>query len=167
VTHVEDGGLVDRCVNVVATVGAICSKYQPCGAGLSCVGARLFADAGVRNEGACVPDATDAGAACDSRLRTDAGCVARFGLFCSPATEQCTPVTPVAEGLQCGGLDGGVERAVCSLGASCLSGVCVAPVGLGVACDTTLGPLCARPLRCVTDGGSTGSCVALDPSACQ
>lgn len=168
-SRVENGAVALRCQAVVTAVGATCDRYQPCGAGLSCVGASTYPDAGVRAEGTCQVSGTDAGVGCDTRLRTDAGCSPQAGLFCSRATETCAAVTVVAVGAPCGSLDGGTQRGVCDLGAVCLgaSPACAAPVGLGQACDSSLGPSCQRPLRCVGDGGTAGTCLAQDPSACN
>lgn len=169
VSHIEDGGVALRCAALVTAAGRPCDRYHPCGAGLSCVGASTFPDAGVRAEGTCQASGIVAGAACDSRLRTDAGCSAQAGLFCASSSELCTPVTPVPVGAPCGSLDGGTQRGVCDLGAVCLGAptVCTAPVALGQACDSSLGPTCQRPLRCVGDGGTAGTCVAEDPSVCN
>ncbi len=166
-SRIEDGGVALRCQAIVTAVGGTCDHYTPCGEGLSCVGSLLFADAGVRAEGTCLSAGADAGVACDPRSRTAPGCVSQVGLFCSSASLTCEADTPVAAGEACGAFDGGVARGICTLGASCLGGVCVSPVALGAACDLDLGPLCQRPLRCVTDGGSTGSCFALDPVMCN
>lgn len=117
--------------------------------------------------GTCEAEGSDAGVGCDSRLRSDAGCSPQAGLFCSAVTETCTPDAFVPAGAACGSADGGTQRTVCTLGAGCFSGVCVAPVTLGQACDSSLGPSCARPLRCVGDGGTAGVCLAQDPSVCN
>lgn len=167
ISRVEDGGVTLRCQAIVTAVGGQCDHYVPCGEGLSCVGSQLFLDAGVRTEGTCQTSGADAGIACDPRQRTAPGCVAQDGLFCSTASLTCEVDTPMAAGGGCGSIDAGTSRGICTLGASCLNATCVAPAALGAACDLDLGPLCQRPLHCVTDGGSTGSCFALDPTMCN
>ena len=83
----------------------------------------------------------------------------------------------VAAGAGCGGPStADVVRSSCRAGACYTdtgqaaepqTGTCKADVGAGAACDTTLGPACKPPGRCVTGASSSaGTCMTPDPTAC-
>jgi hypothetical protein len=68
-------------------------------------------------------------------------------------------------------IDGGIatncaDRGFCQTGASG-PGVCLAVAADGTACDTSNGPYCEPPARCITTGGDTsGTCQLLGSAVC-
>ncbi len=163
------------CAVPVATAGA-CDDARPCGVGLTCVG-----KIGT-NPGACQPEATTAGAACDLKKAKGAGCQAELGLHCGP-DDHCVADALVAPPAACGRLvdadsgaaDGGdagpgtFTVARCLGGAACApTGMCIAPAADGAACDRVNGPSCLAPARCVsaTDASTAGTCLLPGAAAC-
>ena len=148
-------GATPTCQVPVADGGA-CSRDQPCIEGDACVGATMTA------MGTCHAQATAVGAACDARLMTMANCNPADGLTCDSATSTCVTEMLAGVGQQCGLV--GTVLVGCSSGASCVrpsgsqTGTCVAPAADGAACDTAAGPFCTFPAKCVTTGGTAGTC---------
>lgn len=125
-----------------------CSKSAPCGGGLSCVGATGTAN------GTCMPEGTTAGAACDVARKTAPGCSASAGLTCDSGSKMCVTQPLVAAGQPCGvtgtTFTGCLAGATCFFAAGSNMGTCMAPAADGGACDTTLGPDCEFPARCIS-----------------
>ncbi len=152
--------------------GASCSRTAPCGTGFTCVGA-VFAGMNP-TPGSCMADGTTAGAACDPTARTGAGCERAIGLFCNTMSKTCTTVTYAADGAACGeGTDGNLTDCAggncygSTNGAMPTMGTCKANAADGAACDTSAGPDCLAPARCVTASGSTaGTCMLANASQC-
>jgi len=147
--------------------GGSCDDSSACGPGFTCIGNTPAAN------GTCTAVATAVGANCDL---ADAGtrCDGRLGLYCNvPEGRVCDRVGNAAATLACGTIDGGVID--CTAGAFCQrpgnsrSGVCIAPASESSACDETSGPTCSTPARCVltTAGGTTGTCITTNPTACN
>jgi hypothetical protein len=65
-----------------------------------------------------------------------------------------------------GGSDAGNGDAGASVSTT---GTCLAAAPAGSACDPTNGPTCVLPAKCViaTEGGTTGVCTQVVPSACH
>jgi hypothetical protein len=152
----------NTCV-VPAAVNTPCGKGAPCGYELSCVGATATA------MGMCQTSGTTAGATCDPKLATAAGCAEALGFYCNGTTKQCEMVSFASGGQSCGTLDGADGgRVDCSGAARCIASetgdggtgpsTCVAPASEGSACLTTnTGPGCLGPDHCVTGDGGAGS----------
>ena len=147
--------------------GGSCDDSSACSPGFTCIGNSPAAS------GTCTAVATAVGANCDL---ADAGtrCDGRLGLYCNvPQGRVCEQVGNAAATLACGTIDGGVID--CNAGAFCQrpgnsrSGVCIAPASESSACDETNGPTCSTPARCVltTAGGTTGTCITTNPTACN
>jgi hypothetical protein len=154
---------------VEGAVGAACSRANPCGFGLSCVGSTMTA------MGSCMSMGTTVGAACDVQLKTAPACNRTYGLWCNTGPKTCTAVTFVAAGAACGqGTDGNLTDCKASsecfgatFGMNPVMGTCMAPAADGAACDTMAGPPCTAPARCVTAAGSTaGTCTLADATKC-
>ena len=147
--------------------GAACSKDAPCAAGFSCSGA-----AGATT---CVAEVTMEGAACDFKKTMGVDCSRDAGLFCT-SKNVCAALTVGKIGEACG-YDKTTDTSVeCSAGADCLAAtpggkdkVCTAPAADGAACDSTNGPFCQTPARCLaTAAGSTvGTCQLPDLTLCK
>ena len=145
--------------------GGQCSKDLPCTEGQSCVGATMTA------MGTCMPQGTTVGASCDARQMTGPNCSPAAGLTCGTTTNQCAIQPLVAAGQPCGVTNGLFVG--CLAGASCkratgsATGTCVAPAADGAACDSTNGPSCTTPAKCVISGtGTAGTCQLLGSQAC-
>jgi hypothetical protein len=119
--------------------------------------------------------ASAVGATCDPTARTAPGCDRSRGLFCNATSKTCTAVTFAANGAACGvGADGnlidctgGVCYGSTIGGANPTMGTCKSDATDGAACDTTNGPGCVAPARCVTGAGSTaGTCTLPDATKC-
>ncbi len=147
--------------------GGSCGDSSVCTPGLTCI---LGAGA---DAGTCVPLATTVGASCDL---ADGGtrCDGRQGLYCNvPEGRVCDRVADATATFACGTIDGGVID--CTAGAFCQrpgtsrSGICVAPAAEGGPCDTSSGPGCSSPARCVLSsaGATTGTCVTTNPTVCN
>ncbi len=155
-------GTLQTCYTPGASGGA-CGKDHPCGHALSCVGATATVD------GTCDVAATTAGTTCDPNRKTAPDCDASSGLGCDAATLKCIAATYVANGqacdnklLQCPG--GG--RCVFASGAA--TGTCHIAATEGEPCDTSAGPPCLSPARCVwaDAAGTAGTCRLPDPVSC-
>lgn len=153
-----------KCM-VPSGAGAACGKgLAPCGTELSCIGATAT------KQGACTADATTVGAACDPKSETAPDCDKAKGLYCDKTTKKCAQAAVAQPGSPCG--------AVGDLGTICTGGsVCIVPSGTktgtctplakdGAACDTTLGPTCLAPARCVITSGTAGTCQLPDATKC-
>ena len=150
-------------------MGAACGRSAPCGSGLSCVGASTTA------MGTCQPAGSNVGVTCDTRQLTAPGCNGELGLYCNKVTLKCALETYAAAGQPCGtdATSGNVTG--CASGGSCIGasstalGMCVAAALDGAACDTTNGPPCLSPARCITGGGAstTGTCLLEDATTCH
>jgi hypothetical protein len=125
--------------------------------------------------GTCMQAGTTVGATCDPRTRTGPGCEGALGLYCNAMMLKCASETFAAANAACGTntTDGSVTG--CSGGGQCVGatatamGTCKAPAADGQACDTTNGPPCLAPARCVTGGGTatTGTCQLNDAAMCH
>ena len=166
------------CAALVATAGACLTNANPCQAGYACVGD----DETNATAGICQLQANTVGAACDRSRKTAANCDAEFGLTCVPAAAvgTCQAITLVGAGQTCG-VQGSAPitgEALCSAGGLCVkanasdtTNTCVAAAADGAACDsdTTVGPPCLLPAKCVatTAGTTAGTCVVPDATKCQ
>lgn len=162
-------GMAMTCITEGAA-GASCSRAMPCGAQLSCVGTLSMGASGT-----CMAAGNTVGAACDPTSRTAPGCDRSIGLFCNATSKTCTAVTFAANGAACGvGSDGNLIDCIAGVcygsvigGTMPMMGTCKANAADGAACDTTNGPGCIAPARCVTASGSTaGTCTLSDASKC-
>jgi hypothetical protein len=152
-----------------AGMGAQCSRAQPCGSGLSCVGASMTV------MGTCQPTGNNAGVTCDPRQQTAPGCNGEIGLYCNRVTMKCALTTYTAAGQPCGTDMTSGNVTGCASGGMCVGasatalGMCVAPAADGAACDTANGPPCLAPARCINGGGATtaGNCQLEDATACH
>jgi len=158
--------VTNLCVAPVASGGS-CADNSVCAPGTGCIGNSPTA------AGTCLALATTQGAACDPN---DGGprCDGRLGLYCNvPEGRICDRIVNAAPTQECGTVDGGVID--CIAGGFCQrldggrSGTCIAPVGNGLDCDTTDGPTCAVPARCVLSivGGTSGICQTTNPAVCN
>jgi hypothetical protein len=155
-----------------AAQGSQCNKTQPCGAGLSCVGATTT------TFGTCQPAVETAGATCDPQTKTGAGCDRNQLLTCNSVSKQCESVQLVGAGQSCGTVND--QAVICSGAGTCVavdagapdggtSEICVAAASDGGPCDLVQGPFCLNPERCVltTASATAGVCQFSDPSQCQ
>ena len=153
-------------------MGGTCDIDHPCGADLGCVRA-----SGTAASGTCQPLGTSVGAACNDLNVGMATCDANQGLFCN-GTSQCAMTTTAAAGAACGPMSMRSSDAVCTGGASCptvtagTARTCLAPAMDGQPCDTSAGPGCIAPSRCVlsasgADAGTMGTCQVFNPTACH
>jgi hypothetical protein len=147
--------------------GGQCNRDNPCDFGLSCVGSTRAV------MGSCMPAVTMAGGKCDPNQQTGPGCERQQGLFCNAMSKTCTAVVYAAGGAVCGlGSDGNFTD--CSagdcigytLGANPMPGQCKAKVNEGSACDTSVGPFCMPPAKCITTNGTAGTCALADGNKC-
>jgi hypothetical protein len=117
---------------------------------------------------------------CDGTRATAPLCELDFGLYCPPATDECAKATLAMAGQMCGVIpstsDGGAPPplAICVGGAACEPGTgttsaCLAPAADGDTCDTTTGPPCLDPARCVStvDASPSGTCAILETTTCD
>jgi hypothetical protein len=176
------GGL--RCVNQVCVIegaaNADCGDGAPCGPSLSCVGAKGA------TLGKCMAAVVAADSTCDPAHKTGPGCDNDLGLYCDPSTSKCVAYTFANDGQPCGEVAGGLVA--CTAGTCILasagdagldagdggdntpkSGTCKALALEGSACDTANGPVCEGPAKCIitVDGGTTGTCMLVDPTTCM
>jgi hypothetical protein len=149
--------------------GGDCDRDHPCGFGLSCVGA----NAKMMVMGKCMAAPTTAGAACDPTQQTAPGCERQAGLFCNTMSKTCTALAFGNDGDTCGvGSDGNFtdcKQGDCigfTLGAMAMPGQCKAKAAEGDGCDTTFGPFCLAPAKCVTTNGTAGTCTLADGNMC-
>lgn len=174
------GGLIcvratTTCV-IAAAQSAPCDDTQPCAAGLDCVrtiAPDAGADAGAPSNGICQPAGASVGAACRAGSVNEPACDKALYLTCERKTRQCAADLFAAPGAACGESDAGTTD--CTSGSLCAppgdkTGTCLATAAEGAACDTTNGPTCLAPARCIgtsVDGGVTGTCTLADPSTCR
>ena len=162
----------DTCESVVSLNGA-CDSTHPCDSGLACVGSTATM------MGTCQMGGAMPGVACGNNAAMTA-CDNSLGLYCAgPAgSKTCMPIALVGDGMSCGLLADG-SRVDCMAG-DCYTatgaatgsavGTCKASVvetAANPACDTTLGPGCLAPARCVVAaGGTAGRCVVPVATMC-
>lgn len=151
--------------------GTACGAFSNplCAAGLTCAGASSTTGAG----GTCEPALGTSGTTCGSK-NMGLGCDGSMGLWCMGHTGSeatCGSVIYAGDGVPCGYVPGGVAectRGTCyssggpyfTFTGATTTGVCKAYASDGAACDTSSGPGCLSPARCVTAGGATaGTCI--------
>ncbi len=149
------------CVSEVTKTGDMCDADIPCAAGFSCVGAKAESATVAATEGTCQPSVGTAGAACDPKRKTSAGCDATRGLACDPTSMVCIAIQIADAGAPCdNNLTLCSSAATCVIPAGTTAGTCVAAAADGAPCDTVSGPNCLILSRCVVTGaGSAGTCV--------
>jgi hypothetical protein len=146
------------CV-VEGAMGAKClPASSPCGPGLSCVGS----NAAMMIMGTCQTQGTMAGTTCDTKDQTAPTCDATLGFACNAMTKKCDAIVYADPGKPCGTMMDGshVEcsgSGLCSIPAMMTIGTCIAPATDGAACDTSTGPPCLSPARCILTGGDMGT----------
>ena len=157
----EKGLVCDKNTNLCAQPALqnqTCNKTIPCAHGLACVGAVN------NNNGRCELEVTTLGGTCDFTRRNLPSCNADLGLTCSHATNKCVMQPIVAVGKTCGQVNS-VDTA-CIGGTHCFipqnqtSGKCVGDAAEGMPCNTSVGPDCFFPARCIwaTATGPAGTC---------
>jgi hypothetical protein len=173
------------CSTYAAQGGACLTGKQLCAAGLACVGD----DPTNSTMGTCQTTGTSVGAACDATRKTAATCNTDMGLVCIPtkkgsAVGTCQKIQLVGSGAMCGDIGAApiTGYADCAAGGVCIkqltdagtaanTGVCSPPAADGAACDsdTTKGPPCLTPAKCVptSDGGTAGTCTLPNPATCK
>jgi hypothetical protein len=164
------------CVGSPKTCQALVAGGQPCdgatcSAGYNCVGT----DTVNMGAGTCEMAGATVGTACGTGTPQ---CAGPLGLACSGpnGSKTCMMITYGADGAACGPSTADVVRALCTAGGCYTAtgqaseadpGTCKADVDPGSACDTTVGPACKPPGRCVVVPNSTaGTCMTPDPSIC-
>ncbi len=183
-------GATSTCAAVVSSNGA-CDETRPCDRGLSCVGS----NAKTMTAGTCQTAGTRTGVACGGSMPgcdgtrslycrgpggaktcepvgfggtvtdSDGGLTASDGgaMGASPAGSPCGQLP---DGTRVGCVAGGCYTDT-GPASSTDMGACKPFAGDGDACDTTVGPGCMAPARCVTAAGSTaGTCVIPQASMC-
>jgi hypothetical protein len=146
------------CENYVH-LGGVCNDQFPCGVDLACVGATANA------MGTCQAPSSTAGGTCP--------CDGTQGLSCDSTSMKCVATPFVAAGMPCGRVNGvfvgcagaGVCYAATHVAGAGETGQCQTPAADGAACDTTVGPPCLSPARCVTTSGTAGAGTCLVPGA--
>jgi hypothetical protein len=147
--------------------GSACGAYSNplCETDLTCAGASSVTGVG----GTCEPALQTLGALCGSK-DMGLGCDTTRGLWCTAVPDQqasCSGLMYAGDGMPCGYVSSGVV-AVCAAG-TCYSsggpyftytgttqtGTCKAFAADGATCDTSAGPGCMSPARCVAARGST------------
>ena len=168
------------CAAYVGSGGSCLTGVHPCEAGFACVGD----DPTTSTNGSCVPLAASVGADCDGARKTMPNCSGEIGLACIPtakgsAVGTCQMVQLAGSGATCGDVGAMPITGVidCEAGGECVKtgsatmGTCVAPAADGAACnsDTTVGPPCLAPAKCVPTGsGSTiGTCTLPNATTCH
>jgi hypothetical protein len=163
---------VDLCESFSTTS---CGPTQPCGAGLSCVGATSSAP------GTCEAAVETAGNVCDPTQKKGPACDRNALLTCSSSKNSCVALALVSAGAPCGVVNG--ASVLCAAAGTCVTTAadagpdggdagtvsnCQAAATDGLPCDLTKGPYCIAPARCiVTGGGTSGTCAFVDPTKCQ
>lgn len=144
---------------------AQCNQTAPCGNGFTCVGTTN------NTPGRCQPEITALDGQCDVRHNQRADCSTDDGLACSGNTNRCVALGLAQAGGKCDFVNN--VKTVCTGGAACIEangatvGTCVAPAGDGSACDTSKGPDCLTPARCVPTSGTAGTCELPGLLVCQ
>jgi hypothetical protein len=158
------------CEDVVSLNGS-CDSTHPCDNGLACVGDTSTV------AGSCETAGTATGASCGGGSMP--GCDGTMGLYCGGAAgaKTCMAIALVGTGQACGVLADGTHAActrgdcytATGLAGSGEMGTCKDAVDAPSACDTTLGPGCLAPARCVVSGdaGTAGTCVVPVGSMCS
>ena len=147
--------------------GTACGPSEPCGFSLTCV-----TPSGAMT-GRCQATGANVGVACDQKQVTGPGCDEEAGLACDGTTSTCIDLAYAAAGQLCGNVSGTVVA--CDGASECFgasgttTGTCEALARDGSACDTSAGPGCMSPARCVAGGGAVtaGTCVLPSSRACQ
>lgn len=170
-----------KCVAWAASGAACLTGYNPCGAGLSCVGD----DEATMTMGTCQAAGATVGAACQTTRKSVAGCYGDLGLVCiAPAGANgmgtCVAIAIVGNGAPCGDTGTPVTGyAVCGTSGLCkkavstdTTGTCVAAAADGAACDSnpSIGPPCLSPAKCVPPAGSSGTagtCTVPNAATCM
>jgi hypothetical protein len=178
----DDGGLASSglCQPFVALNGSCLTGYHPCQNGLACVGD----DEATMTNGTCQTQGATVAAACDATRKTAANCDTNLGLACIPTAKgsgvgTCQTITLVAAGATCGdigaapitGVADCTSGGLCQKAAGATSGTCVAAAADGAACDndSSVGPPCLTPAKCVVPSGSqgtAGTCMVPDAASC-
>jgi hypothetical protein len=143
-----------------------CNPTIPCAHALACVGSINGSN------GRCELEVTTLGGSCDFTRRNLPSCNIDVGLTCSHATNKCVMQPIVAAGKTCGQVNS-IDTA-CIGGTHCFiprnqtSGKCVADAPEGMACNTSAGPDCFFPARCMwsTATGPTGTCQLPGTTSC-
>jgi len=178
---IPSGANTGKCAAPVASAGTCLTGSSPCQAGFACVNDNETNG----TTGTCQPQASTVGAACDRSRKTAANCDFEFGLTCIPTAAgsgvgTCQAMSLVAAGHTCGIMGSApvTGEAVCNAGGQCVkvnttddTGTCVAAARDEAACnsDSTIGPPCLPPAKCVspTAGSTAGTCVVPDATQCQ
>jgi hypothetical protein len=163
------GQICESATNLCQTPGKAgdpCDAGHTCYSDLSCVGSTAT------TMGVCQTNAATVGAACD----THTPCDGTVGLHCqsSSGMKTCVATMYVGDGMPCGTVGGTFVS--CGAAGSCYTstgiagsgeaGTCKAAAADGAACDTVVGPPCLSPARCMTSGGTSGTCAAPDAKVC-
>ena len=151
---------------VPGTANSSCNEAAPCGNGFSCVGTTK------NNPGSSKAEQITSGGACDPNHNTRSGCSGDAGLVCNENNNTCVNEPRVAAGQPCGVINGiknaCLAGATCVIAANQVKGTCVAPAADGAACNTSTGPDCFFPARCIptTSGGTAGTCQLPGSASC-
>jgi hypothetical protein len=170
------------CAAFVKSGGACLTGFNPCQAGLACVGDDQLA----MTMGTCQPAGATVGAACQTTRKKAANCDNDLGLVCiattaTPTIGTCQAIKLVAAGQPCGDMGTPpTSFAECTAGGRCnkesptdLMGTCVAAAADGADCDndpTGTNAPCLAPAKCVVTPGSPGTagkCTVPDAAACM
>ncbi|MGD0525380.1 MAG: hypothetical protein ABSE49_09565 [Polyangiaceae bacterium] len=151
--------------------GASCGKGAVCASGFSCEGA----DESKGVMGTCQASLTTSGATCDPNQQTTPACDRDSLLTCNTQTKTCATLAIAGGGQPCGTNDVNDQTAVCGTDGTCtgastgVPGTCTAAAADGQPCDLVNGPGCLTLSRCIAsgDGGTAGTCQALNPMGCQ
>lgn len=148
------------CVREDPKAGDACDADTPCGSGFSCVRSKAMTTTAAAVQGVCQPAMETAGATCDAKKKTSAGCDPAKGLTCDPTSMLCVAAVVASAGQACDD-----DLTFCSSAATCViptgatMGTCVAAAADGAACDTANGPSCLTLSRCIVTGaGTSGTC---------
>jgi hypothetical protein len=180
---VADAGVPTEgvCAAWVPSGGACLTGYNPCEAGLACVGD----DPTKMTMGTCQAAGATAGAACQTTRATMPNCDGSIGLTCiaPPAMNgmgTCVAISVVGAGAACADIGSPTTGyAVCGTSGLCKKeaptdtmGTCVAAAADGAACDSdpAIGPPCLSPAKCVAPMGSpgtAGTCTVPNPTTCM
>jgi hypothetical protein len=153
-----------ECVTPVGASGS-CNDSSACGPGLTCIG-----NTGT-TLGTCRPLASTVGASC-SLADGGSRCDARTGLYCNAVEGRvCELAATASANQECGNIDGGAvdctANSFCQRTSGSSTGTCIPPAVDGTACDTSNGPVCATPSRCVLSSATTGICQTTNPATCN
>jgi hypothetical protein len=161
---------LSQCSPYVADGAECLGGVNQCFWGSVCVGS----DTATMTMGTCQVQGSAAGAVCDTSVKTKPNC--STGFDCIPAMAgatlgMCKASTLVTTGATCGSIGSNPITGVadCTLGSRCYNHVCVAPAVEQGACNTSMGPPCLTPAKCVpsADGGTAGTCIVPDATRCM